>query len=250
MVTHAETPLVVPPGKKTGCLLRGTAFGRVFAPMAENVRILPWEEIRQRIDPALGFRPYLKVTLDQNSAGSCATESTSQGIMGTRVKRGGPHVTLNPWSMYQSTSGGRDNGSNIDDNLAFASKYGCLPEAVWPRSKGWRATPPQSLWEEFGQHFKVDEVYDIGSIQEVATALIEQYAVVYGWNGHSCLLTELLDEDTAEYKNSWGSDWGDDGYGKIKLRSINFGYGAWAVRTTTICPPEVIEAIRNYTGAT
>jgi len=33
--------------------------------------------------------------------------------------------------------------------------------------------------------------------------------------------------------NSWGDDWKDGGFGVwSEYRSINWGYGAWAVRTT------------------
>jgi hypothetical protein len=245
MAIYTETPLSVPPGKKKGCLRRKTAFGKVFAPMAEKVEVLPWGEIRERIHEALSNRRHVKQILDQDGAGSCAAEKTAQAIMTTRVKAGQPHVLLNPWSIYNTTSGGRDNGSSIDENLEFARTRGCLPEAVWPRSKGWRKDPPRELWDRFGKHFRLEEVYDIGSTQETATALIEQNVVGFGWDGHACMMNALLHEDSAEYANSWG-DWGDEGFGTIRLRSVNYGYGCFAVRTATVCPQNVLDEIASY----
>ncbi|NQU11866.1 hypothetical protein HQ590_13815 [bacterium] len=241
-----ETPLIVPPGKGKGCLYRASGYGKLFAPMGEQVKIATMDEIRERINPMLSTRPYVKTILDQGSVGSCAAEMTAQAIMTTRVKAGQQHVVLNPWSIYATTSGGRDRGSSIDDNLRFAQKFGCLPEAVWPRSKGWREKPPQELFDRFGIHFRLQEVYDVGSTLETATALTEQFVVGFGWDGHSSMLDDLLDEDTGEYANSWDESFGDNGFGRIKLRSINYGYGAIAVRTTTVCPRHVLDEIEAY----
>jgi hypothetical protein len=56
---------------------------------------------------------------------------------------------------------------------------------------------------------------------------------VFGWNGHSCVLTKLLSTSEAEYCNSWSPQWGDQGFGRIRLSAINFMYGAFAIRTAS-----------------
>jgi len=253
MGMYPESPLFLPAGKKAGCLYRTTGYGKVFAPMAERVKIATRAEIRERINPALSNRRYIPHIFDQNGDNSCAAEETALAIATTQVRQGGPFVLLNPLSMYAFTSGGRNAGSSILDNWAFARDRGCLPEAVWPRSKGWNAKAPQELWDRFGVHFRLGEVYDAGSALEVATALTEQCVVGFGYDigrdGHSCLLDHLLDEDTAEFANSWDETWDDEGFGRIKLRSINFGYGALAARTATICPGHILEEIAAYANA-
>jgi hypothetical protein len=248
MATHAETPLIVPPGKKKGCLLRKSTFGELFAPMQDQETVQPatWDEIRMRISPVLSSRPFVQKILDQDGVGSCATEVVAQAIRTTLRRMGQETVELNPWSIYAHTSGGVDRGSSLDANLDWASTFGCLPTLVWPRSKGWRVKPPQALFDQFGVHFRITEAYDIGSMLETATALTERCTVAFGWQGHACLLTELLDEWTAEYANSWHKSWGDEGFGTIKLRSINYGYGAWAVRSVTVPPASVLEEIKRY----
>ncbi len=227
MVEYQETPLVVPPGSRTGCLPRVTKFGEMCQGFAEAIKVVPrdkWPDLIGKVD----LRPFVKVVLDQNGVGSCATESTTAGAMIIRSVAGQPHTLLNPLSIYRVTSGGRDQGSSIDTNLAFARDVGILPEEYWPRSKGWRATPPDG-WKLVASRYRIKEIYDIRNEAEVGSALLKGFPVVFGWRGHSCILTELLSTTVAEYLNSWGN-WGDGGFGKIKLSSINYNYGAWALR--------------------
>ena len=220
--------LIIPPGFKTGCLPRQSQFGGLCAPMADNIEIIPrsrWPEFIGHIS----LRPQVKVILYQNGVGSCATESATGAAMIVRAAAGLPHVLLNPWSIYRVTSGGRDSGSSIDTNLAFARDTGILPESYWPRSKGWRAAPPDG-WKDVAAQYRIREFFDIRNTDEVGTALLKGFPVVFGWQGHSCVLTTLLSPTTALYLNSWDASWGDGGFGQIKLSSINFGYGAFAVR--------------------
>lgn len=220
--------LIIPPGKVTGCLPRKSKFGVCCNPMADEITVIPRSQWAGSIGN-VSRRKNVRQILDQDGVGSCATESTTQGVMITRDADGCPFELLNPWSIYRVTSGGRDNGSSIDENLEFARDIGILPESYWPRSKGWRATPPDG-WKDVAARYRIKEFYDIANTEEVGTALILGFPVVFGWSGHSCILTALLSETEAEYANSWTPDWGDQGFGKIKLSSINFDYGAWCIR--------------------
>jgi hypothetical protein len=225
-----ESLLMIPEGKATGCLRRKTKFGDCCNPMADEIEVIPREKWGALIGK-VSLRPNVRQIIDQGQIGSCATCSTTQGVMIARDVAGLPFVFLNPLSIYHFTSGGRDNGSSIDENLQFARDTGILPESYWPYSRGYRETPPAG-WQEVAKQYRIDEFYDIGTVDELGTALLKGFAVVFGWSGHSCILTRLLSETKAEYANSWGSDWSTDGgFGKISLSAINFQYGAFATRT-------------------
>ncbi len=225
--------LAIPPGQATGCLPRETRVGEVCPLLSDRITIIPREDWQPYIGK-VKLRSFVQVVLSQGQIGSCATEATSQSIMIDEAVAGLDHVLLNPWSLYAFTSGGRDQGSTIDGNLQRARSHGVLPESVWPRggqgAHRWNEKPQQSLFDKHA--LKIDEFYELNTINEIGTALIRGFPVVYGWNGHSCVLTGLLSLDKAQYCNSWSIDWGDKGFGEIALSEINSMYGAFAVRTT------------------
>lgn len=209
-----------------GCLPRATLPGD--RPMAEGrITLVPeseWDALAKQIS----LRPHRRTLLDQDGVGSCAAESSTQDLMLARVLAGLEHVPLNPWFVYHTTSGGRDGGSSIDDNLDFLMKYGCAPESVWPRSKGWRAEPSKDAYAA-ALEFRIDEYWDISTVAELVAGLLDACPAVIGAKGHAVCAVE----HRGSYPlicNSWGQ-WEDDGYGKwCSYNEINWGYGAWAVR--------------------
>jgi len=228
--------LIVPSGKVTGCNFRKTKYGDCCALLSDVLEIIPRDKWAGLIGQ-VNLRPFVGQILDQGDVGSCATESTSQGAMIVRAIEGKHFVLLNPWSIYRITSGGRDNGSSIDENLQFARDYGILPESYWPRSKGWWATPPAD-WKAVAADYRIDEFFDIGTALEFGTSLLRGFPVVFGWQGHSVIATRLLSATTFEYANSWSPKWGDEGFGVLDLDEVNWGYGAFAAKTMTHATPD------------
>ncbi len=165
------------------------------------------------------------------SGNSCAAESTVGNFTTTRVFNGLPLVEFNPWFVYNTTSGGRDGGSSIDENLEFMRKYGVAPASIWPRSKGWRAKPSAEAYAE-ALKYRVVEFYDITNAEELGSALLQGFCVTFGRSGHAIYSIELVSTSTHRYMNSWG-DWGDKGTEVENLSRINWGYGAFAIRVVT-----------------
>jgi len=219
-----------------GCNRRETRFGEVCGAFSDNLDTWNDDVCREMIEHGVSMKSHIREVKDQGQNGSCATESTTGSVQLIREFNGREFVKLNPLSLYAFTHAsnrGGGGGSSIDSNLARARDEGILPESVWPRSKGWHEKPPQDLMEEHAAKYRIDEFWDVGNISEVRTALLAQLPVVFGWRGHSCCLVELISMEEAIYLNSWGSDWGDDGLGRIKLSDIDFRYGAFAVRSVT-----------------
>ena len=228
-----NTALAFPPDRPSwGCLPRASKPGQ-WCPMAsEHIKLVPrnqWDELADQIST----RPMVKTVLDQGNVGSCATESTTQGVMMGRAFAGLPHVLLNPWFIYHTTSHGRDQGSSIDENLAFVRDKGIAPMSIWPRSKGWEAEPSEEA-KEAAKAFKIVEFFDVANIDEMVSCLLTGWPVVYGAKGHSVIKVQHLNDREGLDCNSWGEDWSDSGFGVwARYNQIDFGYGMFAVRTTT-----------------
>lgn len=224
--------LIIPAGKKAGCLPRASKPGYYCSLFEDKVPVIDpsdWTSIIGEVE----LRSFVRKIKDQNGVGSCATESTSQAVEMVRNWESQDWVELNPWSLYYFSSGGQDNGSSIDTNLKLARDQGICPESIWPRSKGWQAKPSADAMEA-AKLYTIQEFYDITTIAEFGTALLLGFPVVFGWSGHSVVATQLLTTTTFEYANSWAPSWGDQGFGTLRLSSVNFNYGAFAVRTAAI----------------
>lgn len=182
---------------------------------------------------AVDLSPLIYHKLDQDGVGSCGAEGLAQGVMAAHAfALGKAPKKLNPWFMYQSTSGGRDQGSSLPSNIAFARKYGVASEEVWPRSEGWRSRPSREAYEDAENH-RLLEFSVVRNWIEFASALLYGWPVYFGYTGHAILAVKLLDSNRFRYINSWSEDWGDKGFGTLHKDRIYWNYGVYAIRVVT-----------------
>lgn len=225
---------IVPPNQATGCLLRSTKVGEACPLFGERIEVLPDSEIEKiiaaRKAAQIRGRDTVESVLNQGNVGSCATESAANGLRITKRRQNTPCPELNPWFIYYHTSGGRDQGSSIDENLKFIRENGVASMEVWPRSKGWQTKPSNEAYVNAKQNV-LDEFYDVLTVQEAKTALALDFVVVFGHDAHSELMVDILSLQNADVLNSWSKDWGDGGYHTFPFSRINFGYGCFAYRT-------------------
>jgi hypothetical protein len=163
---------------------------------------------------------------------NCASEASSGALITTRVAAGLPHITVNPYFVYHHVSGGRDQGSTIGDNLRFLREKGVVPESVYPRSRGWQARPPAEAYDA-ALGLRILEYYDIRTLDEVITALVKGFPVVYGANGHAVYKCAHV-PNTGLDVNSWGTQWKNGGFGVwVPYSGMQLRYGVFAIRTVT-----------------
>lgn len=225
-------PLLIDGVFRPGCLERKSKFGEICLPFAESgIPLIPRDQWAGLIGQVT-LRPQVKKIKGPQTYGSCATESSTQSMEITDISCGRPWIELNPLFIYQTTSGGRDNGSNIDSNLEFARVYGCAPESVWPRSKGMYATPSAEAKAAALNH-RIVEFFDIANVEEFGSALLAPFPVVFGIPGHSIVAVSLKSPTQIEYADSGGVNRGDKGFLTVSFSSVVWSYGAWCVRTTT-----------------
>jgi len=220
-------------GRKPGTLGRQYKVGQVCPLFSERMTVIPMREWSDIIDSPdyTGLWPAVPIVLDQDGVGSCASESATGTVLTCRSFHGQEFTELNPYYVYHTVSGGRDSGSGIDANLRFVRDHGIAPTSVWPRSKGFRATPSAEA-NEAAKGFRILEFYDITNAEEFGSALLQGFAVSYGRRGHSIYGIDVISTTKFRMQNSWGA-WGDKGTAIESFSGVQWGYGAWAVRVST-----------------
>lgn len=182
----------------------------------------------------LHIEPYVRFTYNQGSVGSCGAEGGTGAMSAERVARGLPHVLFNPYFVYYTTSGGRDQGSTLSETVAFLRDRGCASAAVWPRSQGWRRQPSEEAYDDAKQ-YQQTKVVRVTSWDEYGTMLLHTHALYSGYSGHAWFGTRLIAPNRLRYKNSWGNNWGENGYGTLSANRIMWGYGVYVF--LAVCEP-------------
>ena len=227
----------VPDGMPLGCLPRVTKFGACFTPLREVLsEVYPeseWEAILK--DNPIDLEPNLEYTYKQKY-NECASGSCTGALHGLLSMQGEPFVQLNSLSQYSAVCGGRDRGSTIDENALHSRNIGILPEEIWPYSKGWREVPPAQLFKDHA--LKSDEQHDVENRVELGNSLIHGLLVQFGFDVHAVFAYGLFKENRVwmlNYHNTYGPKWGPFGTGNgvLRLRDVEFMYGAIAYRTAS-----------------
>ena len=191
-----------------------------------------WAELIAGQD-AVDLTPLFTHKLDQNGHGSCGAEGLTQGCMLALAKATGKAPPLlNPLFMYHTTSGGRDQGSSLQANIAFALKHGVASEAVWSRKRGFLSIPSPAAYAD-ARNYMLLEYSQVRNWIEFGTALLLGWPVYFGYLGHAIVAITLLDEERFRFANSWSVGWGDQGAGTLHKDRIYWSYGAYAIRVIT-----------------
>lgn len=243
------------PGKGDG-KLRGNTFDSTFELFENDQDVIPrsqWDELLAEHDYSLAEKYVAKIK--RQKIGSCASHSSTSCLEYVTAKSvGAENVTLlSPLSVFKFV-GSRHGGSTLDANMRRISQVGVLPldtpenrekygDHVWPENQ-WSGSLP-SGWESTAAKFKFTEWNEIGSFDELFSALLQWKPVYYGRAGHAIYAVRPMKKDgqyVLKYANSWGS-WGDNGYGYDTERYVSGSirsYGCYAPRAGLLLPGDAI----------
>ena len=241
--TLPETPYwngswqMMPPGKSKGAKRRTTRPGEKcgFFRELHDVDVIPIEEWDEWLASDIDLATNILHTYDQDGIGSCAAEGVNGCVENMISVQGQTPPLFNPYGMYHFTSGGRDQGSTLEDNLEFARDRGCIRAELWPRSKGFRARPSDEALED-AKRFRIDEYYEVENWEELGSALFQKFAGYAAYTGHAWEAVRPVNKTQLKWHNSWGEEWGDGGYGIINANRVQFSYGIFVVRSVLWVP--------------
>jgi hypothetical protein len=156
-----------------------------------------------------------------NYAGGCATESLC------KLDRR-PPIKVDCLRVWKDITGGRG-GTNLYDHIDYAMQKGYPLEGSTDR-------------------VYVAEAWDCSTLEGLATGLLLGCMAIFGHDSHCECAKSLVFQSRKWFldtRNSWGRDWGDNGWHLFPLDAVEIKrYGAVLFREVRVYPkvPDLVNA--------
>lgn len=218
---------------------------------------------------SLRSSPHIPRVEDQGQLGSCVYNSSTSALEFI-LKKDGNSLELSRLYGYargrqfEGTGLDQDSGAHIRNAMKVLSNWGCCAEALWPYDlTKWNVDPPPAM-DVDAAHRKLAFYYRCGtqsktSLLAIRASIAQGYPVVGGFEcpeamfdpatantgvvpydadatyagGHAVLFVGYDNErGLLQFQNSWGTRWGDHGYGYLPYEFVAKGLASdfWTMR--------------------
>lgn len=225
---------------------------------------------RKTIKPHCGTRK-------RQQFSDCTCNMVTNLVENVRSQQGLPHLELSATAVYNHINGGRDAGSNLHDAAEYVGKVGCVPVTMWPASTWRKAEPAGYAemaakfrgleWIDipsaagvvtgigwYGKPVGVGVRWGVGGHAiavvnyDVRTSvpmdhlraydeLVREFAREDHELAEACGKAADADQLWFEIENSWGTDYGENGFGWLPWSQVDSGvrtrYGGICVTSVT-----------------
>lgn len=251
------------------------AMGNI--PPPENKLKFAWQEVGTPNVPMIDrdkwkeadLSVFLPAVKDQDGVGACNAFATITCVEAARKQAGLKYIRLSPGYLYGNINGGSDNGSLLEDALAWMTENGTCETTIigdldW---RGGRRKPAAAVTN--AKQYRILEAYLCPNFAAMASALQQGFFINEGllwydnftpdrdgWlpssgrggaGGHALcgygLAKRTLANGTVQWgiktRNSWSASWGVGGNCVIpeSLFGKSIG-GFWAVRAVSSTPTQ------------
>ncbi len=232
---------------------RLTTFGPTSSQPPKTTRLPVSTDLPDHVD----LRGQCPDIYDQGQIGSCTANSLAGDIEFIKMKQGqdqtGTPARLDIYEQERQAEGSfpDDSGASVADGIQCAKTTGVCPESDWPYSQAnMNMTPTDQVKQDRPDNKITNAIcLDNTDINQLKQSLADGYPVTLGIHvyqsfenssnahtgvinmpkkneqeigGHSMLLVGYDDKSQRFiFRNSWGSDWGDNGYGTIPYKYIS-----------------------------
>jgi C1A family cysteine protease len=218
------------------------------------------------LPPKVDMRPLCPPVANQGNLGSCTANALAGELEFLELKDKLPMVYLSRLFIYYDErviecSVNSDSGAALRDGMKTLAKQGVCPEKIWPYiiSK-FKAKPTAACYKQGVQH-KITSYHRLLNIDDMRGCLAEGYPFVFGFTCYESFESQQVantgilsmpgpnekqvgghavvgvgyDDSQKRFivRNSWGTDWGMQGYFTIPytyLADRNLSDDFWTVR--------------------
>lgn len=198
---------------------------------------------------SVDHRPKCPPVYDQGDLGSCTANASGGAVQFDQIKQGITNWTASRLFTYWNTrslegSTGQDSGGTIHDAVKAIATWGFAPETLWPYNiKKFTQKPPANVYATAKPNaltkmdymsvaqdaydmkhalannmpiiigFTVYESFESDSVAQTGIVPMPNTSTEQVLGGHAVLIVGY--DDTKGWwivRNSWGADWGADGY--------------------------------------
>lgn len=190
-------------------------------------RIEEMERTESRITDLTNFAGI--VVKNQGRTNYCWINGVTFAVEVIRAMQGLPYVPLSPASVGCKIKNFRNQGGWGIEGMEYIIEHGIVPEEHWPPNAQQRKYDRDESWN-IAKDFKVIEWMDVEgyNMDLIMTILIDlklPVPVGFSWWGHLVCAVDpvVLGRRQFGYRiaNSWGTGWGENGYGILTERKAS-----------------------------
>jgi len=214
----------------------------LFAELEDKYLIEPsrWNEIFAEISPIVHAYAMESPHIDQKNQGSCTYSAWLHCIMQRRKEMGMDDELLAQctgyaWDGINSRGDliprSRDDGMALDFACLVGRTVGGMPVRYVDPLDYKRNDWPEN-WKDLAYPYSADEWMDASrSMEHIVSSLGQGLPLLHGYAGHARMLVTYTPKTRKfEYKNTWGRDFGNGGFGELTWNEVDQGrkqYGAF-----------------------